>query len=567
EELEFYKLLESVQETTKQSYEEQEEAQKSLHETNISLLESEQELWEATYGDTASTAEKTSQKLGNLNKQLSEQNEIVYGLGLTYQRIASEHGNDSEDARKALQEYNEGLIKLRNLSNEVKQTVLDGFDDISDEINRSLDALNANYDLWVTLNVDATDVEKANKEIENLNENADSQWADLRNAIGKYQTAQYLYPDNNELLTELYKDVQEKANAAAKTEQSITEKAEQTVKGQETARKEFTKLLYSDTAKFFREIGYAEEQIEKWAREQSGYDPTKILETGDRSEYLEELEKILAMRLGDSLPEGFTPNEAAKEQFEKERSQTPTDESVDAAKDLIEACETAVKDKQPKWVELGTYLVDGFIQGIKSKVEEAAQAAAEMAARAYSAAKAELEINSPSKAFAQLGKFTDIGFAQGISKYSDSAIGASSDMAGSVLSGFSNIIGQVAEFANSDMDYEPTIRPVIDASNIEKGASYINGVLSSSNRATLDVSASVRKTIGVDSAQSERFSDRNLIKAINEMSAKLDERLYSIKESTEDLQVVIDSGALVGQITPAINRRLGRQSSYQERGI
>lgn len=62
----------------------------------------------------------------------------------------------------------------------------------------------------------------------------------------------------------------------------------------------------------------------------------------------------------------------------------------------------------------GTFVGDGFIEGIRSKVAAVAAAAARMAREATAAANRNFGISSPSKVFMEMGKFVGLGLAKGI---------------------------------------------------------------------------------------------------------------------------------------------------------
>ena len=62
----------------------------------------------------------------------------------------------------------------------------------------------------------------------------------------------------------------------------------------------------------------------------------------------------------------------------------------------------------------GTFVGDGFIEGIGSKVAAVAAAAARMAREATAAANRNFGISSPSKVFMEMGKFVGLGLAKGI---------------------------------------------------------------------------------------------------------------------------------------------------------
>ena len=96
-------------------------------------------------------------------------------------------------------------------------------------------------------------------------------------------------------------------------------------------------------------------------------------------------------------------------------------EIVDEVETIVDASVKAIKGKKNDYKLAGAYLVDGFIEGIKSKVSLAANSAAYMASEALKAAKARLDINSPSGEFEDVGMYADLGLAKGLKKYASVA--------------------------------------------------------------------------------------------------------------------------------------------------
>ena len=125
----------------------------------------------------------------------------------------------------------------------------------------------------------------------------------------------------------------------------------------------------------------------------------------------------------------------------------------------------------------GSYLVSGFVAGIRNNIARAAAAAAAMAAAASSAARANLDEHSPSKVFEQIGRFVPEGFANGVYKaghYVDESISA---MSKDAIDGTNKSISEIANALDNDLDSKPTIRPVVDLSDIKNGADTIKGLL------------------------------------------------------------------------------------------
>ena len=92
---------------------------------------------------------------------------------------------------------------------------------------------------------------------------------------------------------------------------------------------------------------------------------------------------------------------------------------------------------------------------------------------------------------------------------------SATDLASTANDGFSNTIKQIAEFINSDMDAQPTIRPVLDLSDVQAGANSIAGMFSG-NR-TLAVSAPGIGAISASMA-SRQNGNNDLASAINKLA-------------------------------------------------
>ena len=152
---------------------------------------------------------------------------------------------------------------------------------------------------------------------------------------------------------------------------------------------------------------------------------------------------------------------------------------------------SAVKDYRDQFYSAGSYLVDGFAAGISENAYKASAKAKAMAAAAAEAAKKELDEHSPSKVGYQIGDYFGVAFVNAIGDYEDKAYKTSSDMANAAKSGLSNAISKVKDFITNGIDAEPTIRPVLDLSNVESRISKLNTMLSRTQ--ALSISASMNR--------------------------------------------------------------------------
>lgn len=128
--------------------------------------------------------------------------------------------------------------------------------------------------------------------------------------------------------------------------------------------------------------------------------------------------------------------------------------------------------------DAGDYVVQGFAAGITASTWRAEARAKAMARAAEQAAEEELGIESPSKVFYKMGKFTVMGFVNALHDNISKSESASADMASSAVKGFKSAISKVSNLIENGMDTNPTIRPVVDLSNVKSGANAINGMLS-----------------------------------------------------------------------------------------
>ena len=131
--------------------------------------------------------------------------------------------------------------------------------------------------------------------------------------------------------------------------------------------------------------------------------------------------------------------------------------------------------KKPDWSSLGANIVEGIKQGIISRSPGLAIEAANMALMALNSAKMTLGIHSPSKAFTQLGMYAGEGFIIGLRNVSGVATSAK-DMGNIAMNSLKKAISNMVNIINGDLDLAPTIRPVLDLTNIEAGRRTLNGM-------------------------------------------------------------------------------------------
>ena len=134
-----------------------------------------------------------------------------------------------------------------------------------------------------------------------------------------------------------------------------------------------------------------------------------------------------------------------------------------------------------------------------------------------------------------------------------------------------NAVGRVAELLRGKIDAEPTIRPVLNLTNVNSGIAQIDGALMASRSLNLGMDVVYRNQNGSNSGLDDlasRIADANsqsnsrIVDAIQDLKNDFAEMI----ERFSQLQVVMDTGTLVGAITPEMDRSLGVAAVMNRRG-
>ena len=176
---------------------------------------------------------------------------------------------------------------------------------------------------------------------------------------------------------------------------------------------------------------------------------------------------------------------------------------------IVSGCVTTIKDKYSSFYSSGAYLVKGFAEGISSSSYLAEKAARSVASRAAGAMQSELDINSPSKVTYGIGKYSGMGFVNALLDYASKAYDAGRNMAESARKGLTNVISRIADTINNGINTQPTIRPVIDLSDVESGASRLNALLSRSR--AMSISASMNRGVNEEIQNGKSTSSAGIV--------------------------------------------------------
>lgn len=125
--------------------------------------------------------------------------------------------------------------------------------------------------------------------------------------------------------------------------------------------------------------------------------------------------------------------------------------------------------KTPDWKSVGANIVVGILAGVKKNEKLLMDEMIAMAKAALLAAKKALGIKSPSKEFEQVGMYSVMGLVNGLTKFSNLVVTAGENIGNSAIDSLRNAISNIAEVVSGDIDLTPTIRPVVDLTDVQSG--------------------------------------------------------------------------------------------------
>ena len=230
---------------------------------------------------------------------------------------------------------------------------------------------------------------------------------------------------------------------------------------------------------------------------------------------------------------------------------------------LMSSIASIIRSRYGEFYSAGIYLDSGLAMGIMNGSWRAENAAQTVASRIILKTKQALAINSPSRIGSELGMYWDEGIAGGMYAYSNLIDRAAESTSESMIQTASGIVATVSGLMSSDMDMSPTITPVIDMSNIRAGMTGVNGMFGTR---TIDVQGV--STLNLNSRVNEAIPNQNgsnygvIVNAI----ASVNERISDLGEKLANMQVILDSGALVGQIAGDMDKNLGERTILKGRG-
>ena len=232
--------------------------------------------------------------------------------------------------------------------------------------------------------------------------------------------------------------------------------------------------------------------------------------------------------------------------------------SISEIKTMVDNGKTSVINKYTDYKYAGQYLIDGFTQGLKDKRSDVALVVTSIGKSALESMKESLDEHSPSKATREMGRYFDEGFVNGVSDYAHKVLDSTAGLGKSSLNVMKSAINKVSSVVQNGIDATPTIRPVMDLSDVKSGIGLMNGLFGDeysvgANATINSVGATMR------SKHANSSSNDDIIRAID----RLDRSLRNVQPNVTNINgITYDDGSnihdMIGEIVHAakIERRM-----------
>lgn len=219
-------------------------------------------------------------------------------------------------------------------------------------------------------------------------------------------------------------------------------------------------------------------------------------------------------------------------------------------------------------VDVGGNLISGLWQGITGAAGAVWNGICDFGSAVVDGFCDFFGIHSPSRVMAGIGEYLSLGLAQGITNETDSVVQGVQDVSDTALSTMMDLAQRVGDIASDDFEYEPSIQPVVDMSDVQNGVDWLNdtlfqnGTVALNAERTAGLAANVVRRAEVTKAQQEEANradpKANPNADIVESVEALGEHIDSIARAVANMKVQMNGRKLVGEIINDVDEGLGK---------
>lgn len=182
---------------------------------------------------------------------------------------------------------------------------------------------------------------------------------------------------------------------------------------------------------------------------------------------------------------------------------------------LASSAAKGASEKYDSFYSAGGDLGDGLVDGIDAKKDDAYNAGYALGQAAVRGEKDGQQSKSPSKLTIKAGKWLGEGLIIGLDKMESKVYNSGYAVGESAVKSISSSISRISETIDSDMDTQPTIRPVLDLSDVRSGAGAIGGLLNANG--TVGVAANIGAISTMMNRRNQNGANSDVIAALKDL--------------------------------------------------
>ena len=219
-------------------------------------------------------------------------------------------------------------------------------------------------------------------------------------------------------------------------------------------------------------------------------------------------------------------------------------------------------------VDVGGNLISGLWQGITGAAGAVWNGICDFGSAVVDGFCDFFGIHSPSRVMAGIGEYLSLGLAQGITNETDSVVQGVQDVSDTALSTMMDLAQRVGDIASDDFEYEPSIQPVVDMSDVQNGVDWLNdtlfqnGTVALNAERTAGLAANVVRRAEVTKAQQEEANkadqkanpNADIVSSVEALGEHID----SIARAVANMKVQMNGRKLVGEIINDVDEGLGK---------
>lgn len=219
-------------------------------------------------------------------------------------------------------------------------------------------------------------------------------------------------------------------------------------------------------------------------------------------------------------------------------------------------------------VDVGGNLISGLWQGITGAAGAVWNGICDFGSSIVNGFCDFFGIHSPSRVMAGIGEYLSLGLAQGITDETGSVVQGVQNVSDTALSTMMDLAQRVGDIASDDFEYEPSIQPVVDMSDVQNGVDWLNdtlfqnGTVALNAERTAGLAANVVRKAEVTKAQQEEANkadqkanpNADIVSSVEALGEHID----SIARAVANMKVQMNGRKLVGEIINDVDEGLGK---------